>query len=122
MALQAASFCLQEKVLPFMSVSQAVTIPEEEPSPLDEVEEELRRLHLERRTVADCAERPMDGVGHAPEQGLESITEAEEPPEPVPGARQSLGASEGLHHMKMSQKPYISTVWMVVPGYTLKDR
>lgn len=91
---------MQEKVLPFMSVSQAVTIPEEEPSPLDEVEEELRRLHLERNTVADSAERPMDGVGHAPELGLDSIAEAEEPSEPGPGARPSFGASEGLHHMK----------------------
>ena len=56
---------MQEKILPFVPVSQAVTVPEEEPSPLDEVDEELRRLHLERRNTEDSAERPRGEASDA---------------------------------------------------------
>lgn len=81
MAVHRSSCCLQEKVLPFMSVSQAVAVPEEEPSPLDEVEEELRQLHLQRSAAVESAEKPTNSAAYSPANDLPGSTDAAQPHE-----------------------------------------
>ena len=56
---------LQEKILPFLSVSEAVKLPEES-SPMDEIEAELARLRVEQAggdARLDAGAREQHGAG-----------------------------------------------------------
>eukprot|EP00892_Ulva_mutabilis_P004203 jgi/Ulvmu1/2154/UM129_0014.1 len=85
----------QEKILPFVPVSQAVTVPEEEPSPLDDVEAELRRFHLQRRSTDGTeAERPADTAGSGRTTGLAASDDPGQASDsPQPHSAASAGVS-----------------------------
>lgn len=96
--------------MPFVSVSQAVAVPEEEPSPLDEVEEELRQLHLKRSAAAEATEQPVNSSGQRPGNNFPVSTarEAQEEALDKCSPERPAGLEQGLDLCTISMEPSMS--------------